>query len=220
MSSFGAVLAEARLAESRLDNRLAPCVYASRKAKVFQAYHEAKRAATTPQQRSQAQLFMCSAYLIFAEQNNITKADSLASVQQAFGLLVTAAGHAATGAVQSAYVACTASANDLLSDPDLDLDGALSFWARVVTSAAPQRSWLGKLSMDQAKWIYSHGQRCMAASPDFKTGLRCGHEAEGPVEVAMQSARQTGDTRLVRKAEELSAAIQTFIRCTCESTQV
>ena len=220
MSEFGAVLAEAKLALARVDHRLAPCVYASRKAKVCQVCQQAERAATTRQQRSEAQLLLCSAYLIFAEQNGITEADGLASVQQAFGLLITAATHAPAGAVDSAYVACRASAKDLLSDPDLDLNGALSFWARVTASAAGKTPWQGKLNMDQAKWIYAYGRRCMAAGPDYKTGLKCGHEAAGPVETAIQTARQMKDPRLVKKAEELKAAIHTFIRCTCESTQV
>ncbi|KAL0044057.1 hypothetical protein WJX82_006391 [Trebouxia sp. C0006] len=73
--------------------------------------------------------------------------------------------------------------------------------------------------MDQAEWILAYGQHCMAADPDYKTGLKCGHEAAGPVEVAIQCAQRLKDSGLVQKAEKLKEAIYTFIRCTSESTQ-
>ncbi|DBB15972.1 TPA: hypothetical protein ACH3X3_003344 [Trebouxia sp. C0006] len=68
--------------------------------------------------------------------------------------------------------------------------------------------------MDQAEWILAYGQHCMAADPDYKTGLKCGHEAAGPVEVAIQCAQRLKDSGLVQKAEKLKEAIYTFIRLT------
>ena len=219
MTCFGDLLAEAERALTRLSVGLAPCLYAQRHAKVLQAYNEATRAATTALQRSEAQTSLCFAYLTFAQRDAGTW-NSLRCVQQAFSHWVSAADHASTSATESAYVACEYSAQGALSDPDLDLNDALSFWSRVVSSTAKQVVLICKLSMVQAEWIFAYGQRCMTAGSDYKTGLKCGHEAAGPVEIAIQSAQRLKDSDLVQKAEKLKEAIYTFIRCTCESAQV
>lgn len=219
MTCFRDLLTEAERALTSLSNGLAPCLYPQRQAKVLQAYSEATRAATTALQRSEAQLSLCSAYLIFAQKDAGTL-NRLKCVQQAFSHLTSAADHASTSAIESAYVACKSSARGVLSNPDLDLNDALSFWTRVVSSAAKQVALKCKLSTDQAEWILAYGQRCMAAGFDYKTGLKCGHEAAGPVEVAIQSAQRLKDFGLVQKAEKIKEAIYTFIRCTCDSAQV
>ncbi len=219
MACFCDLLAEAERALTSLSNGLAPCLYAQRQAKVVQAYSEATRAATTALQRSEVQLSLCSAYLIFAQKDAGTL-NSLKCVQQAFIHLISAADHASASAIESAYVACKGSARGALSNSDLDLNDALSFWTRVVSSTAKQVALKCKLSMDHAQWILAYGQRCMVAGSDYKTGLKCGHEAAGPVEVAIQSAQRLKDSVLVQKAEMLKEAIYTFIRCTCESAQV
>ncbi len=219
MPCFGDLLTAAERALTSLSNGLAPCLYAQRQAKVLQAYRQATQAATTALQRSEAQLSLCSAYLIFA-QKDAGSLNSLTCVQQAFSHLKSAADQDSTSAIESAYVACKRSARGALSNPDLDLNDALSFWTRVVSSTAKQVVLTCNQSMDQAEWILAYGQRCMAAGSDYKTGLKCGHEAAGPVEVAIQSAQRFKDSGLVQKAEKLKEAIYTFIRCTCESAQV
>ena len=219
MTCFGDLLTAAERALTSLSNGLAPCLYTQRQAKVLQAYSEATRAATTALQRSEAQLSLCSAYLIFAQQDAGTL-NSLKCVQQAFSHLTSASDQPSTFAIESAYVACKRAARGALSNPDLDLNDALSFWTRVVSSTAKQVVLKYKLSTEQAEWILACGQRCMAAGSDYKAGLKCGHEAAGPVEVAIQSAQRLKDSFLVQKAETLKKAIYTFIRCTCESAQV
>ena len=219
MTCFGDLLTEAERALTRLSIGLALCLYAQRQAKVLQTYSEVTRAATTALQRFEAQTSLCFAYLTFAEKDAGTR-NNLKCVQQAFSHLVSAADHASTSAIESAYVAYECSARHVLSNPDLDLNDALSFWTRVASNIANQGTLKYKLSMDQAEWILAYGQHCMAADPDYKTGLKCGHEAAGPVEVAIQCAQRLKDSGLVQKAEKLKEAIYTCIRCTCESTQV
>ncbi|DBA82246.1 TPA: hypothetical protein ACH3X2_000517 [Trebouxia sp. C0005] len=218
MTCFRDLLTAAERALTSLSNGLAPCLYAQRQAKVMQAYSEATRAATTALQRSEAQLSLCSAYLIFA-QKEAGSLNSLKCVHHSLSHLTCAADQASTSAIESAYVAWRRSARGALSNLDLDLNDILSFWTRVVSSTARQVVLKCKLSMDQAEWILNYGQRCMVAGSDYKTGLKCGHEAAGPVEVAIQSAQRLKDSVLVKKAEALKEAIYTFIRCTCESAQ-
>ena len=218
MTGFDALLPEAARLLSGL-NGLAPCLRAYRQNKVLQAYEKASQAATTEQQRSQAELSLCSAHLIFAQKGNDT-VNGLACVQQAVSHLVVAARHTSVVALLPQYEACRASARDLLADADLDLNQALSFWARVVSSTAKEKSLKGKFSLDQAEWILDYGQRCMAEGPKYKIGLKCGYEADGPVESAISSARQSQDMCLIQKAQEVKGAIHTFIMCTCESVQV
>ena len=219
MTCFDDLLTAAERALTSLSNGLAPCLYAQRQAKVLQAYSEATRAATTALQRSEAQLSLCYAYLIFAQKDAGTL-NSLKCVQQAFSHLTSAVDQASTSAIELAYESCKRSARGALSNPDLDLNDALSFWTRVVSSTAKQVVLKCKLITDEAEWILAYGQRCMAAGSDYKTGLKCGHEAAGPVEVAIQSAQRLKDSGLFHKAEKLKEAIYTFIRCTCESAQV
>lgn len=218
MTDFDVLLAEAARLLSGL-NGLAPCLRAPRQNKVLQVYEKASEAATSEQERCQAELSLCSAHLTFA-QKDISVVNGLACLQQAVSHLVVAARHTSVVDLMPKYEACRASARDLLAHPDLELNQALSFWARVVNSAAKERSLKGLLSLEQAEWILHYGQRCMAEGSNYKTGLKCGYEAEGPVESAISSAGQLQDIRLIQKAEEVKEAIQIFIMCTCESTQV
>ena len=217
MTGFDVLLSKAARLLSGVDG-LAPCLHKFRQDKVIQAYEEASQAATTEQQRAQVQLALCSANLTFARKDR-SVVNGLASVQTAVRHLVDAASHASARGCE-AYEACRASARDLLAHPDLDLNQALSFWARVTKSAAKNRSLKGRLSLDQAEWILEYGQRCMTEGSSYKIGLKCGYEAEGPVESAISCARQLQDIHLTQQAEELKAAIHTFILCTCESVQV
>lgn len=218
MTGFDVLLSKAARLLSGLDG-LAPCLQKFRQNKILQAYEETSQAATTEQQRAQVELALCSANLTFAQKDS-NVVNGLASVQTAVRHLVVAARHASAARGSEAYEACRASTRDLLAHPDLDLNQALSFWARVVKSAAEDRSLKGKLSLDQAEWILEYGQRCMTKGSSYKIGLKCGYEAEGPVESAISSARQLQDAYLTQQAEELKAAIHTFILCTCESVQV
>lgn len=217
MTGFDVLLSKAARLLSGLDG-LAPCLQKFRQNTVLQAYEEASHAATTEQQRAQVQLALCSANLTFAHKDS-SVVNGLASVHTAVRHLVVAARHASARGCE-AYEACRASAGDLLSHPDLDLNQALSFWARVVKSTAEDRSLKCKFSLHQAEWILEYGQRCMTEGSSYKIGLKCGYEAEGPVESAISSARQLQDIYLTQQAEELKAAIHTFILCTCESVQV
>ena len=218
MIGFDYLISEAERLLSGL-NGLAPCLCALRQNKILQAYQKASQAAVQQQQSSKAELSWCEAYLIFAQKSS-NVVDSLAHIQQAVSHLVLAARHTSAVALVPTYEAWRASAQDLLTDPDLNLNEALSFWARVVSSAAKDKSLKGKLSMDQAEWILEYGQRCMAAGSNYKTGIKCGHEAAGPVETAICCARQMRDIYLIQKAEKLKEAVHTFIMCSCESTQV
>ena len=218
MTGFDALFSEGARLLSSLDG-LAPCLRAHRHNKILQAFGKASQAATTEQQRSQADLSLCSAHLIFAQTAD-SVVNGLACVQQAVSHLAVAARHSSVAALVPNYEACRASARDLLAHPDLELNQALSFWARVVNSAAKDRSLKGKLSLVQAEWILDYGQRCMAEGSNYKIGLKCGYEAEGPVESAISSARQLQDVCLIQKAEEVKGAIHIFIMCTCESIQV
>jgi len=218
MTGFDLLLSKAARQLSGLDG-LAPCLHKSRQIKVLQAYDEASQAATTEQQRAQVELALCSANLTFAQKDSIV-VNGLASVQTAVKHLAVATRHASAAHGCQAYEACRASARHLLAHSDLDLNQALSFWARVVKSAAEHRSLTGKFSLDQAEWTLEYGQRCMTEGSSYKIGLKCGYEAEGPVESAIGSARHLQDIHLTQQAEELKAAIHTFILCTCESVQV
>ena len=218
MTGFDVLLPEAARLLTGLDG-LAPCLRAQRQNKILQAYAKASQAATSKQQRSHAELSLCSAHLIFAQKDK-SVLNGLACVQQAVSHLVVAAKHISVVALAPKYEACRASARDLLAHPDLELNQALSFWARVVNSAAKETSLKGKFSLDQAEWILDYGQRRMQEGSNYKIGLKCGYEAEGPVESAISSARQSQDICMIQTAEEVKGGIHTFIMCTCESTQV
>lgn len=111
-------------------------------------------------------------------------------------------------------------AQDLITDLNLDLDAVLSFRARASKAAGKSIRLLGELSAFQAEWLLEHGAQCIAAGADYKTGLRCGHEATGPVETALQCARKLQDRKLLQLLAKLQEDNHIFIECTCYSTQV
>ena len=224
MVSCSERLAEAKAAIAGLSIGLAPVLYAHRKNRVLQAYDRAVQAAQTRQQLCNVHIALSSAYLIFVELNSSkgsSAADSLAYVQQAAShVVVAAAQQADKKRVQQHWATCLQSAVDLLAELDLQLNDALSFWAGMVTTTAKQTELSGMLSLIQARWLLGYGQQCMAAGPDYKTGLKCCHEAFGPVETALQCAHRQADSTLMEDGEELKEEIYTFMRCTCEATQV
>lgn len=230
-ASMAALSFEARLASANsaftelctLSEGLAPCVYQYRVQCAAQAIRDVAAAAYEQSQRDKATLVLCSAYLTLAQQDgNTSVKQQLSFVQQAFFTLVEADKQHASGSTASQYKACIEVAQQILAELDgADLDAGLSFWSRLVESIPRQWRTLRRVvSSKQAAWILQQGLRCMAAAADYKTGLKCGHEAAGPAELAVQCARFCGSQSHIQNSEKLKKDIWTFIWCTCESVQV
>lgn len=212
--------ASSALDAATLSVGLAPCVAAFRQARVAQAFRDAAEVAITPAQRCSALLALCSAYLTFSRLSSSVK-QQLSYVEEAFSALVEANIQEVSARTAAPYKACMTRALEILADPEADLNCGLSFWSRLIKSVP--RHWqpmLYQLSMNQAKCILHQGLQCMAADACYKTGLKCGHEATGPVELATQCAHSCRDSRYIYRSEQLRADIYTFIRCTRESVQV
>lgn len=222
VSDFERLLTKATSAldAARLSDGMAPCVAALRQARVAQAFRDAVEVATTPTQRCSAQLALCSAYLTFSRLGSNVK-EQLSYVEHAFSVLVEANKQEVSPRTAAPYKACITTALEILADPEANLNCGLSFWSRLVKTVPRHwRPMLYQLSMNQSKWILNQGLQCMTVSPYYKTGLKCGHEATGPVELAVQCALSCGNRRYISQSEQLRKDIYTFIRCTCESVQV
>ena len=200
---------------------LAPCLIARRQARVEQALHRAAATAVTPAQSSTAQQAMCSAYLIFSDKAVDVKTQQFYFEQAVLSLVRAEQCHTSASLSAKHYEACLRQALQILANPAADLDCGLALWARLIRNIPRGVSMLRcRISMDQAQWTLDQGLLCMAAAPDFKVGLKCGYEATGPVELAVQCAQACGNSKLVKESEQLKDKIYTFIRCTCESVQV
>ena len=224
MVGFDDLLAEANQALRTFKNGLATCLRAARQRAIQNAFSTAVNAATTPRQILRARQASSSAYLLFARDGKDPR-QRLVSFEQALNHsasaeLLASSKHfdiSPAAAVPLEYILL---ARYLIIDLSLDLNAALSFWARANRAAGDSVRLLGELSAFQAEWLLEHGARCVAAGADYKTGLRCGHEATAPAETALQCARKLADQKLLQFLPKLQEDIHVFIDCTCRSTQV
>ena len=208
--------------------KLSPCICFGRQYFVEQLFRDAEQAAATQTDLCYVRLALSSACLKFSEKARSVE-QQLACVQSALVCFKDLEEQGvAVSTLAPQYQRCIQQALQILADPDpdpvlataADLDRGLSFWNRLVKSV-PRSSCILKcrLSMDQAEWALEKGRQCMAAAPDYKTGLKCGYEATGPVELAVETAHSSRVQSLMERSEQLREDIYTFIHCTCESVQ-
>lgn len=190
--TFDDLLGKANTAANEA-RKLSPCICFGRQYRVDQLFRDAEQVAATQTDLCRMRLAFSSACLKFSEKASSVE-QQLACVQSALACLKDLEEQSVAVSTQAPqYQRCIEQALQILAHPVLataaDLDRGFSFWSCLVTSVPRSSRILRcRLSMDQAEWTLEKGRQCMAAAPDYKTGLKCGYEATGPVELAVQTA--------------------------------